>query len=154
MRTHSPLLTTLLIPVALFCIAGNSAAEEDAESALLSLETLLRDQAHSLRLEGARASGPGFEQLLAGAAESQFFIIAEEHNLLELNHLAGSWRHVDMLGVYGAVVSHRVLVDTVAVAGKNGHAVVEHRIGNQVIRTPLSNHPPCRNEAHLVWGVS
>jgi hypothetical protein len=88
MRTLSSLISTAVVAVTLLCLAGNTTAEEKQEPVPLSLETLLRDQALPLRLDGTRASGPGFERLLANAAESQFFILAEEHNLLELNRLA------------------------------------------------------------------
>ena len=52
------------------------------------LDSLLIAHRRPLTLTGVRASGPGFDLLVESAAEAQFFIIGEEHNLLELNRLS------------------------------------------------------------------
>ena len=52
------------------------------------LDSLLIANRKPLTLMGTQAWGPGFDMLVQSAAESQFFVIGEEHNLLELNQLA------------------------------------------------------------------
>jgi hypothetical protein len=52
-----------------------------------TFDSLLMAHRHPVTLSATAASGPGFELLLESAAGAQFFIIAEEHNLLELNQL-------------------------------------------------------------------
>lgn len=54
----------------------------------IDVDSLLRAHAIPLTLDVDAASGPGYELLLDAAAEAQFFIIAEEHNLAELNRLS------------------------------------------------------------------
>lgn len=53
-----------------------------------SLDSLLKAHMHPMSLKGTRASGPGFDVLVESASTAQFFIIAEEHNLRELNELS------------------------------------------------------------------
>jgi len=54
----------------------------------VALDSLLAAHRYPMTLEGTRAAGPGFDLLLESAARAQFFVIGEEHNLLELNQLA------------------------------------------------------------------
>lgn len=52
------------------------------------LDSLLIANRKPLTLRGNQAMGPGFDLLVQSAADAQFFLIGEEHNLLELNRLA------------------------------------------------------------------
>jgi hypothetical protein len=52
-----------------------------------TLDSLLLAHRYPVTLAGSTSSGPGFDLLLESAADAQFFILAEEHNLLELNQL-------------------------------------------------------------------
>jgi hypothetical protein len=53
----------------------------------LPFDSLLRAHSHELTIQAGRLEGPGHDLLLEGARGAQFFTIAEEHNLRELNQL-------------------------------------------------------------------
>ncbi len=74
----------LMAVVPLLVGTARGHAQDHAES---TLDSLLTAHRYPLTLSGTVASGPGFELLLESAAGAQFFILAEEHNLLELNQL-------------------------------------------------------------------
>ncbi len=74
-----------IVPLLTICfgvVIGQAQSPDD-----VSLDSLLTAHMHSMTLEGSRASGPGFDLLIESASSAQFFIIGEEHNLLELNEL-------------------------------------------------------------------
>jgi len=83
MLTRRLCLVTLLL---LFPSKADAVQGEDRQ--LPSLDSLLIANRKPLTLAGTQASGPGFDVLVQSAAESQFFVIGEEHNLFELNRLA------------------------------------------------------------------
>lgn len=53
----------------------------------LPLDSLLRAHSYELSIEADRLAGPGLAVLLDAGRDAQFFAIAEEHNLSELNQL-------------------------------------------------------------------
>lgn len=72
--------------VLMLCLCITPAHAQDRAGS--SLDALLRPHMYPMSLEGTRALGPGFDVLVESASTSQFFIIAEEHNLRELNKLS------------------------------------------------------------------
>jgi hypothetical protein len=79
------LARTLASSITLVAIVASAATVSAQDRPQLSLDSLLQAHQHVVTLEGTRAGGPGFDLLLESASAAQFFIIAEEHNLLELN---------------------------------------------------------------------
>jgi len=78
-----------LRPVALLLVLFPLAASVRAQDSVgLALDSLLIGNAKPLTLSGRRASGSGFDLLVQSAADAQFFLIGEEHNVSELNLLA------------------------------------------------------------------
>lgn len=72
-----------VVPLLLGTARGH--AQDHAEP---TFDSLLIAHRYPVTLSETVASGPGFELLLESAAGAQFFILAEEHNLLQLNQLA------------------------------------------------------------------
>jgi hypothetical protein len=72
----------------LFLLPSEAHAVQDEKRQARSLDSLLIANRKPLTLDGTQAWGPGFDLLIDSAAEAQFFLIGEEHNLLELNRLA------------------------------------------------------------------
>lgn len=78
-----------LITIALLLSVSSEAYALQTESTPLpQLDSLLIANRKSMTLTGVRGSGPGFDLLVESASEAQFFVIGEEHNLLELNQLS------------------------------------------------------------------
>ena len=80
-----------LLMCAVLAIAHSEAAQEPAgESAQVrhTLQTLLKANTYSLTVESGELVGPGADLLLEAAGAAQFFLIAEEHNVAELNVIA------------------------------------------------------------------
>ncbi len=74
------------IPVLLLCIGLLSHPLLHAQN--IPLDTLLSRYSYPLLLKDGRLEGEGVQVILNAAAAAQFFAIAEEHNLRELNHLS------------------------------------------------------------------
>ena len=74
---------SVLLPVLAGATFGHAQSQDGG-----NLDSLLTSHSHPMTLDGTPASGPGFDLLLESASRAQFFVIAEEHNLLELNELA------------------------------------------------------------------
>ena len=84
MRWHDSLHSALLL--AAFTVCSAVWAEETAEQALTNaaLEHRL-----ILDFDGKTFSGPAWEQLVAEAADAQFFLVGEEHGIAENPKLVG-----------------------------------------------------------------
>ena len=73
--------------ILLLACGGRSAPAADEP---LDLATALEGHVHPLALAADGVTGPGAELLFRAAGESQFIILAEEHDLRELNDLSAS----------------------------------------------------------------
>ena len=79
-RTSNSMFTAVGLTTVLLS-AGPTSGQE------LPLDSLLRAHSYELSIDADRPTGPGLAFLLEATREAQFFAVAEEHNLRELNQL-------------------------------------------------------------------
>ena len=78
----------ILTTVAAVLVTAGSIVRVAERQERMPLDDLLARNAHALMWSDTGLSGPGGDLLLDAARDTQFFVIAEEHNLRELNQLA------------------------------------------------------------------